>query len=117
MLWKYIITIIRYIQSQDWFYSVVVLLSILLVGLVDLLCNDISTVHHCSYDGVPFLLHDATFKRTTNIDDVFPKLVDVDACWLNMSQIKQLDAGSWFLRVSIHYPCLKKCYYPGSLLQ
>lgn len=59
------------------------------------LCN-------CSNDGVPFILHDHTFRRTTNIADVFPKLTDVEACWLNMSDIKQLDAGSWFLRVSVH---------------
>jgi len=59
------------------------------------------TLHRCSYDGVPFLLHDPTFQRTTNIADVFPKWTDVQACWLNMSEIKQLDAGSWFLKVSI----------------
>lgn len=31
---------------------------------------------------------------------MFPELTDVEACWLNMSYIKQLNAGSWFLRVS-----------------
>jgi len=65
----------------------------------------VSVLRHCSYDGVPFLLHDPTFRRTTNIADVFPQLTDVEACWLNMSYIKQLDAGSWFLRVSKQY-CL-----------
>jgi len=53
-----------------------------------------------SNDGTPFILHDKTFRRTTNIADVFPDLTDVEACWLNISAIKQLDAGSWFLRVS-----------------
>jgi len=57
----------------------------------------------CSNDGIPFILHDHTFRRTTNIADVFPQLRDVEACWLNMSDIKRLDAGSWFLRVSMHY--------------
>ena len=65
-----------------------------------------SVFERCSFDGVPFLLHDPTFRRTTNIADVFPELTDVEACWLNMSQIKRLDAGSWFLRVSTQY-CLR----------
>jgi len=63
----------------------------------------ISGFNHCSYDGEPFVLHDPSFRRTSNIGDVFPSLIDVEACWLNMSQIKQLDAGSWFLRVSTIY--------------
>ena len=50
---------------------------------------------------MPFLLHDPTFRRTTNIADVFPERTDVEACWLNISDIKRLDAGSWFLRVSV----------------
>lgn len=52
-----------------------------------------------SYDGIPFLLHDATFRRTTNIASVFSDLVDYDASYFNMSQIKQLNAGSWYLEV------------------
>ncbi|XP_033759836.1 glycerophosphodiester phosphodiesterase domain-containing protein 5-like [Pecten maximus] len=53
-----------------------------------------------SFDGVPFLLHDSTFARTTNIADVFPDLVDTEASMFNISQIKQLDAGSWFVKTN-----------------
>jgi len=74
-----------------------------MICLVYWLYNCLSGFHYCSYDGEPFVLHDPTFRRTTNIRDIFPKLRDVEACWLNMSQIKQLDAGSWFLRVSTVY--------------
>uniref|UniRef100_K1R1V9 Glycerophosphodiester phosphodiesterase domain-containing protein 5 n=1 Tax=Magallana gigas TaxID=29159 RepID=K1R1V9_MAGGI len=50
-----------------------------------------------SLDGVPFILHDSTFLRTTNIEKVFPSLKDEDASNFNMSQIKQLNAGRWFM--------------------
>nr|XP_022342238.1 glycerophosphodiester phosphodiesterase domain-containing protein 5-like isoform X2 [Crassostrea virginica] len=50
-----------------------------------------------SLDGVPFILHDSTFLRTTNIEKVFPSLKSEDASNFNMSQIKQLNAGLWFM--------------------
>ncbi|XP_069104829.1 glycerophosphodiester phosphodiesterase domain-containing protein 5-like isoform X2 [Argopecten irradians] len=50
-----------------------------------------------SFDGVPFLLHDKTFERTTNIANVFPDLIETEASMFNISQIKELDAGSWFI--------------------
>lgn len=50
-----------------------------------------------SYDGVPFVFHDKTFQRTTNIADVFPRYVESSVSAFNISEIKQLDAGSWFL--------------------
>ncbi|OWF39221.1 Glycerophosphodiester phosphodiesterase domain-containing protein 5 [Mizuhopecten yessoensis] len=50
-----------------------------------------------SFDGVPFLLHDSTFARTTNIANVFPDLIKTDCSMFNISQIQQLDAGSWFV--------------------
>ncbi|XP_060085144.1 glycerophosphodiester phosphodiesterase domain-containing protein 5-like [Ylistrum balloti] len=53
-----------------------------------------------SFDGVPFLLHDSTFARTTNIADVFPDLIETDSSLFNISQIKQLDAGSWFIKTN-----------------
>lgn len=55
-----------------------------------------------SLDGVPFILHDSTFLRTTNIEKVFPSLKDEDASNFNMSQIKQLNAGLWFMEVTCH---------------
>ena len=54
-----------------------------------------------SYDGVPFLMHDTTLKRTTNVDEVFPDRVGEPASMFNISDLNQLDAGSWFLKVSL----------------
>lgn len=54
-----------------------------------------------SYDGVPFVFHDGSFRRTTNIASVFPQQVDSDVTAFNISEIKQLNAGSWFLEVCI----------------
>lgn len=51
-----------------------------------------------SRDGVPFLLHDTTFARTTNIASVFPDLIEQDASWFNSSDITLLDAGSWYIQ-------------------
>ena len=52
-----------------------------------------------SYDGKPFVFHDSTFRRTTNIASVFPKYVDSSVSSFNISEIKQLNAGSWFLEI------------------
>ena len=49
-----------------------------------------------SADGVPFLLHDNTFRRTSNAREVFGNpFVEPES--LNFTQIEQLDVGSWFV--------------------
>lgn len=50
-----------------------------------------------SYDGVPFLMHDTTLRRTTNVADVFPNRTHVDASMFTWAELQQLDAGGWFL--------------------
>ncbi|MFX0062170.1 MAG: glycerophosphodiester phosphodiesterase family protein [Candidatus Hermodarchaeota archaeon] len=50
-----------------------------------------------SYDGVPFLLHDETLKRTTNVETIFPNRVNGPGSSFNISDLRQLDAGSWFV--------------------
>ena len=52
-----------------------------------------------SYDGVPFLLHDYTLYRTTNIAEIFPDKAKDAAHNFNISHIQQLNAGSWFIEV------------------
>jgi glycerophosphoryl diester phosphodiesterase len=56
-------------------------------------------------DGVLVCLHDDTLERTTNVEAVFPNRATRDPAtgarhWLiadfTLSEIKQLDAGSWF---------------------
>ncbi|XP_055370148.1 glycerophosphodiester phosphodiesterase domain-containing protein 5 [Betta splendens] len=50
-----------------------------------------------SYDGVPFLMHDSTLRRTTNIADVFPNRTHLDASLFTWAELQQLNAGGWFL--------------------
>ncbi|XP_018591666.1 glycerophosphodiester phosphodiesterase domain-containing protein 5 [Scleropages formosus] len=50
-----------------------------------------------SYDGVPFLMHDSTLHRTTNVRDVFPNRTAAMASSFTWSELVQLNAGSWFL--------------------
>uniref|UniRef100_A0A8C2WXZ0 Glycerophosphodiester phosphodiesterase domain containing 4 n=1 Tax=Cyclopterus lumpus TaxID=8103 RepID=A0A8C2WXZ0_CYCLU len=60
------------------------------------LCPGLST-SVCSYDGVPFLMHDSTLSRTTNVAEVFPNRTHVDASMFTWAELQQLNAGAWFL--------------------
>nr|XP_020666600.1 glycerophosphodiester phosphodiesterase domain-containing protein 5-like [Pogona vitticeps] len=51
---------------------------------------------HGSYDGVPFLMHDKTLRRTTDIESVSPEVVNRDAAIFPWSFLKNLNAGNWF---------------------
>ena len=53
-----------------------------------------------SFDGVPFILHDNSLRRTTNVASVFPDLIDKDPSYFNISQLKMISAGDWFIQVS-----------------
>lgn len=50
-------------------------------------------------DGVPFLMHDHTLRRTTDIEDIFPERQMNDASFFNWTDLQQLNAGQWFLKV------------------
>uniref|UniRef100_A0A452EMR3 Glycerophosphodiester phosphodiesterase domain containing 5 n=1 Tax=Capra hircus TaxID=9925 RepID=A0A452EMR3_CAPHI len=51
-----------------------------------------------SLDGVPFLMHDATLRRTTNVEEEFPELARRPASMLNWTILQKLNAGQWFLK-------------------
>uniref|UniRef100_A0A8C5P9Y4 Glycerophosphodiester phosphodiesterase domain containing 4 n=1 Tax=Leptobrachium leishanense TaxID=445787 RepID=A0A8C5P9Y4_9ANUR len=51
-----------------------------------------------SFDGIPFLMHDSTLKRTTDIRNVFPNWTKVNAAMLNWEMLDKLNAGKWFLQ-------------------
>ncbi|XP_023501472.1 glycerophosphodiester phosphodiesterase domain-containing protein 5 isoform X2 [Equus caballus] len=51
-----------------------------------------------SLDGVPFLMHDATLRRTTNVEELFPELARRPAAMLNWTVLQRLNAGQWFLK-------------------
>ncbi|KAK5858241.1 hypothetical protein PBY51_002394 [Eleginops maclovinus] len=50
-----------------------------------------------SVDGVPFLMHDQTLLRTTNIQQVFPNRTNMAAATFSWSELQSLNAGAWFL--------------------
>ncbi|MFI7480864.1 glycerophosphodiester phosphodiesterase family protein [Kocuria sp. M1R5S2] len=49
-----------------------------------------------SADGVPFLFHDNTPARTTNVEDVFPGRENDPVTSFTWDELQQLDAGSFF---------------------
>lgn len=49
-----------------------------------------------SYDGVLFLMHDDTLTRTTNVEEIFPDRKTDDAETFKISELRELDAGSWY---------------------
>jgi glycerophosphoryl diester phosphodiesterase len=51
-----------------------------------------------SLDGVPFLMHDETLGRTTNIAEVFPERVNDRASSFTLEELKTLNAGLWFIQ-------------------
>ncbi|XP_076969664.1 glycerophosphodiester phosphodiesterase domain-containing protein 5 isoform X2 [Tamandua tetradactyla] len=51
-----------------------------------------------SLDGVPFLMHDTTLRRTTNVEREFPALARRPASMLNWTVLQRLNAGQWFLK-------------------
>jgi len=51
-----------------------------------------------SLDGVPFLMHDETLARTTNIAEVFPERENDRASSFTLEELKTLNAGLWFIQ-------------------
>ncbi|MED6266653.1 hypothetical protein CHARACLAT_004229 [Characodon lateralis] len=51
-----------------------------------------------SVDGVPFLMHDVTLRRTTDVEKVFPDRERNEASQFNWTDLQQLNAGQWFLK-------------------
>ena len=49
-----------------------------------------------SKDGVPFLFHDDTPARTTNVEEVFPERAKDPITSFTWAELQQLDAGSYF---------------------
>ncbi|XP_064024732.1 glycerophosphodiester phosphodiesterase domain-containing protein 4 isoform X2 [Pogoniulus pusillus] len=51
-----------------------------------------------SYDGIPFLMHDSTLRRTTNIKEVYPNDTAQNAALFSWHTLQELNAGTWFLK-------------------
>ena len=50
-----------------------------------------------SLDGVPFIMHDDTLKRTTNVAEMYPGKIDVLAEDFLLSELKKLNTGWWYV--------------------
>lgn len=50
-----------------------------------------------SQDGIPFLMHDDTLERTTNINEIFPTRSSDEAETFALSELMELNAGEWFV--------------------
>ncbi|KAM8952860.1 glycerophosphoinositol inositolphosphodiesterase GDPD2 [Pelodytes ibericus] len=51
-----------------------------------------------SLDGIPFLMHDDTLQRTTNVKQVFPDRVKTNSSNFMWDDLQKLNAGDWFLQ-------------------
>ena len=49
-------------------------------------------------DGIPVLMHDETLERTTNIAEVFPERTNDLVSSFTLEELKQLNAGLWFIQ-------------------
>ncbi|XP_054829090.1 glycerophosphodiester phosphodiesterase domain-containing protein 5-like isoform X2 [Eublepharis macularius] len=56
-----------------------------------------------SYDGVPFLMHDKTLTRTTNLWEVQPEIADKTAEMFTWDMLKTLNSGKWFFESKPFY--------------
>jgi glycerophosphoryl diester phosphodiesterase len=52
---------------------------------------------HISSDGKPFLLHDDTFVRTTDVNEIFPTRATDRAEYFSLEEATRLHAGKWFV--------------------
>lgn len=53
---------------------------------------------HISQDGAPFLMHDDSLARTTDVKAVFPGREQQRAESFSLAEVRRLDAGSWFVQ-------------------
>ena len=53
---------------------------------------------HISQDGIPFLMHDDTLARTTDVAAVFPGREKARAETFTLAEVQRLNAGEWFAR-------------------
>jgi glycerophosphoryl diester phosphodiesterase len=63
----------------------------------DLGVYGLETDIHISNDGQPFLLHDDTFVRTTDVEERFPERATDRAEYFTLAEAIRLNAGKWFV--------------------
>lgn len=76
----------------------------------------------CSFDQVPFLMHDHDLTRTTNIREVKPEVAWTHSAFFNWTVLSSLNAGKWFLDPWVRSipqsqtPALNHSYMQGCVL-
>ncbi|GCB71646.1 glycerophosphodiester phosphodiesterase domain-containing protein 5 [Scyliorhinus torazame] len=65
---------------------------------IELGADGLETDVTISWDGVPFLMHDQTLRRTTNVGEVFPNNKTRNAAYFIWDELAELNAGKWFLQ-------------------
>jgi glycerophosphoinositol inositolphosphodiesterase len=63
----------------------------------DLKVYGLETDIHISQDGLPFLLHDDTFERTTDVATLYPDRIKERAEYFTLAEATKLNAGKWFV--------------------
>ncbi|NJD60152.1 MAG: hypothetical protein FIA98_12225 [Anaerolineae bacterium] len=64
---------------------------------VELKVYGLETDIHISQDGLPFLLHDDTFERTTDVATLYPDRIKERAEYFTLAEATILNAGKWFV--------------------
>eukprot|EP00920_Eleutheroschizon_duboscqi_P026988 GHVT01066107.1.p1 GENE.GHVT01066107.1~~GHVT01066107.1.p1 ORF type:complete len:873 (+),score=45.81 GHVT01066107.1:5077-7695(+) len=59
-------------------------------------CAGLESDVQFSSDGVPFLMHDTTLERTTDVSHIFPGRTHDFAWTFSWAEVEQLNAGKWF---------------------
>ena len=49
-----------------------------------------------SADGIPYLIHDDTLERTSNVAEIFPERGPWPTHAFTLAELRQLDFGTWF---------------------
>ncbi|XP_039600474.1 glycerophosphodiester phosphodiesterase domain-containing protein 5-like isoform X1 [Polypterus senegalus] len=65
---------------------------------VELKVSGLQSDVQISHDGIPFLMHDRTLRRTTNVGKVFPHRTGEASSMFNWTDLQSLNAGEWFIK-------------------
>jgi glycerophosphoryl diester phosphodiesterase len=68
-----------------------------------------------SLDGVPFLMHDSSLQRTTNVAAVFPERASSRPENFSLAELKQLNAGEWFFSADPYKTITKGLVSPAEI--
>ncbi len=68
-----------------------------------------------SLDGIPFLMHDSSLQRTTDVASVFPERAGDRPENFTLAELKQLNAGEWFIGADPYQTIAKGLVSPTAI--